>query len=418
MDAGGSFVEGEFPDDPHGFDDEEEGAPRGWLPPDDRLWRHPSEVARLGPPPRPRSPWEALVGWPPRRVRGGAVTAGVVGAVAVATTVAVALSLVETTRSPSTADRAVASSVEVSTTSMTTTVLGRDVVQLVDGVRPSLVELVPAGSGASAGMTGVVLPGGNLVVTAASALAGASQLEVVTANGRRRRGVVVGADARSGVAVVSTTGGLVPATFADEDIEPDDLAVVACLCDATTAPSQAPAGASAGVGMVTEVGTGVAVGSTDLADAIEAELPLGPSSRGGVLLDSKGRVVGILDGQTSAGDDTVGVFVPAPLAESVALELAQTHHLDHGWLGIVCSDGAGARGATITGFLPGSPAEAAGLLGGDVVVAVGSHPVDSIADLQQRLYADSPGTTVDLSVVRGVGDPLRVSVTLASTPAS
>ncbi|HTZ08938.1 MAG TPA: S1C family serine protease [Acidimicrobiales bacterium] len=415
MDAGGTFAEGELPDDPAGLDDDEVG-PRGWLPPDDRLWRHPSEVGRLGPPRRVPSLFDTVVGWPPRRVRGGALTAGVVGVVAMAATVAVVLSVVDTSSggSPLSAGRDVASGVEVSTTSMTTVGLSRDVMQLVDAVRPSLVDLVPTGAGDEAGMTGVVLPGGDLVVTAASAVAGASHVDVVTANGRRRRGVVVGTDAGSGVAVVSTAGGMAPATFADEDIQPDDLAVVACLCRTAAA---VPVGASAGVGMVTEVGTGVAVGGTDLADAIEAELPLGPSSRGGVLLDSRGRVIGILDGTTSSGDDPMGVFVPAPLAESVALELAQTHHLDHGWLGIVCSDQPGAAGATVTEFLPGSPAAAAGLRSGDVVVAVGPHPVASVADLQQHLYADPPGTTVQLSVVRGE-DPLHVSVTLASAPAS
>ena len=66
-------------------------------------------------------------------------------------------------------------------------------------------------------------------------------------------------------------------------------------------------------------------------------MPLGPTSWGGVLLDSHGRVIGILDGQMNLGNDTIGLFVPAPLAEGVALELAQTHRVDHGWLGVECS---------------------------------------------------------------------------------
>ena len=87
-------------------------------------------------------------------------------------------------------------------------------------------------------MTGVVLPGGELVVTAASAVAGISQLDVVTASGKRMRGQVVGSDAHSGVAVISTTGGLAPATFADEDVKPSDIDIVACLC--AQAPSSGP----------------------------------------------------------------------------------------------------------------------------------------------------------------------------------
>ena len=87
-------------------------------------------------------------------------------------------------------------------------------------------------------------------------------------------------------------------------------------------------------------------------------MPLGPASSGGVLLDGHGRVVGILDGQMSAGNDTIGVFVPAPLAEGVARELAETHRSDHGWLGVKCTDQAAPAGAPVTAILPGSPASA------------------------------------------------------------
>ena len=47
-------------------------------------------------------------------------------------------------------------------------------------------------------------------------------------------------------------------------------------------------------------------GGTDLVNAIEAEMPLGPTSWGGVLLDSHGRVLGILDGQMSRGTTPSG----------------------------------------------------------------------------------------------------------------
>jgi len=413
MDFGGSFSQGDFPDDPDGHDEGSDGVQRGWLPPEDRLWRHPSEIAELGPPRHASSYFDTGAGgWRRRRVRRSSVAVGVVGVAALAATVAVVLSVVD---SPGLPAALRAQGRVVSTTSMTTAVLGHDVTNLVASVRPSLVRLEPlAGTGTRT--TGVVLPGGSLVLTAASAVTGASEIQVVTADGRRHRGKVVGTDTHAGVAVVSTDGGMVPATFADENVEPDDLAVVACLCTAA-APSSF-GGAAAGVGMVTAVGTGVTVeGGPDLLSAIEAEVPLGPASWGDVLLDGRGRVIGILDGQMSNGSDTVGLYVPAPLAESVALELAQTHHIDHGWLGIECAD-QGSDGAMVTAFLPGSPAATAGLHLGDVVVAVGPHTVGSVADLQARLYTMAPGATVELSVERDGAGPLTMPVTLARTPAS
>lgn len=294
-------------------------------------------------------------------------------------------------------------------------VVGRDVMQLIAAVRPSLVGLEPLGADGPTSMTGVVLPGGELVVTAASAVAGASQLDVITATGKRIRGQVVGSDAHSGVAVISTAGGLAPATFADEDVKPSDIDIVACLCAQAPSSALSDGPAAAAVGMVQEVGTSVDVdGGTDLVNAIEAEMPLGPTSWGGVLLDSHGRILGILDGQMSAGDDTIGLFVPSPLAEGVALELAKDHHVEHGWLGVDCAD-TSSPGAQLTAILPGSPAAKVGLEAGDVVLAVDAHAVDSAADLQERLYTVSPGAPVQLEVARHGGTRL-FTVRLAGSP--
>jgi S1-C subfamily serine protease len=422
VESGGSHTGGDLPDDPEGRDrDEVESPQRGWLPPEDRLWRHPSEVARLGLP----EPLPPLLGGGSahRRhavTRRSSLVAGVMGAAALATTVAVVLTIVDTeTNSTLVRARSVEGSAPItaSTTAMTsktdmTTVIGRDVTQLVDSIRPSLVDLQSPDANANAHWTGVVLPGG-LVVTAASAVAGASQLDVVTSDGKRHRGQVIGSDAHAGVAVIGTdVEGAPAATFADEIVEPDDLVVAACLCTSQHSPSNPPVAA---VGMVRRVGTGVALeGGPPLVNAIEAEMPVGQTSRGGVLLDGRGHVIGILDGQMSEGDDTIGVFVPAPLAEGVALELAQNHHVAHGWLGVVCSDDLGG-GASVAAVMSGGPAQRAGLQPGDVVVAVGPHPVGSVADLQERLYVMPPGADAELVIERGTASMI-MTVKLASSP--
>lgn len=424
MERGGPLSGGDFPEDPDGSGDEAGIPQRGWISPEDRLWRHPSEVSALGTP-RPVPAFGAGErAWHRPRARRASLAAGVVGAAAIATSLAVVLTLVDTkgTTTALKSDSAVGSNmITASTTSLTSMpIVSHDVMRLVDSVRPSLVRLEPLGASGPAHLTGVVLPGGELVVTAASAVAGLSELSVVTANGKRLLGHVVGADARSGIAVVRTEGGLTPATFADEPVQPNDIDIVACLCtDASPLPSGATgapaAAAAAAVGMVQEVGTGVTVnGGVALVNSIEAEMPLGPTSWGGVLLDSHGRVIGILDGQMNAGNDSLGVFVPAPLAEGVALELAKTHRVDHGWLGVKCADQP-TGGAEVTTIIPGSPASKAGLEPGDVVVAVGTHRVSSMADLQERLYVVPPGSTVQLDVQRGLGDAV-VPVRLANSP--
>jgi S1-C subfamily serine protease len=260
----------------------------------------------------------------------------------------------------------------------------------------------------------VVLPGGQFVVTAVSAIAGATRMQVVTSKGERLEGKVVATDKESGVAVVSTGGKLKPASFANEDVVPGELAVTACLCSTTARPSIGAADIA--VGSVQEVGRQVSSSSdgASLMDAIEAETPL-QADWGEVLLDGHGNVIGILDGQESADSGTMGLFIPSSLALSVADELAHNHRVEHGWIGVNAQDAPGGKGAMVNSVLPSSPAAGAGIEPGDVVTAIDAHDVSSHADLQARLYTMPPGSTVNLTLERS-GTTRTVSVALGTSP--
>jgi len=424
MHGGGSFTGGDDPEDSEGQFEEAGSDSRGWVPPEDRLWRHPSEISRHG---LPRSTFPlfdvASDRWQRHRIRRSSLAVGAAGVAAMAAAVAVALIVVDATgtgpirgANPETSPNAVT----IATSSATSTLsVPQNVRQLMASLRPSLVGIEQSG-GSARHVTGVVLPGGALVVTAASAMAGMSRVDVVTADGKRHRGHLVGSDSHSGVAVVSTDGGLVPAQFADEPVGAGDFALVACLCStaASGEGSRSDSAADAAMSTVTQAGLGVAPqGEPVLVDTIEAEMPLANAPWGGVLVDSHGRVMGVLDGvATGDANDTVGVFVPAPLALGVAQELAASHRLDHGWLGVECAD-AGSNGATVTRVMSGSPAAGAGLKPGDVVTSVGAHPVGSLAELQERLYTVLPGQAVQLTVKRSDGN-VDMSATLAESPGS
>lgn len=420
MGGDGPFNFGEFQDDPDESAMDEETSPSAWLPPpEDRLWRHPSEIARHGQPQggAPGPPLRLRTTGRERRI---ALTAGVVGVAAVATVVVVAFSLADPQGGASTS-HILASTVETSlvTSSSTTEVLSvtaPHVSKMLDQLTPSLVAIGPA-TGTTARMTGVVLPGGNLAVTAAAAVGRASKVEIVTSSGQRRRVAVLGTDPHSGIAVVGTGGGLSPATFAANVVEPGELAIAACLClAAATAKSKAANATIAALSEIRKVDTSAkGSGGTSLIDTIEADMPLGPAPWGGVLINGQGEVVGILDGQQKAAQGGAGVFVPAGLAVAVADELATTHTVTHGWLGIQCADVAGGGGAQITSVMAGSPAATAGLDPGDVVEAVDSEPIDSLADLQASLYTSLPGTAVKVTLVRS-GQDLTTTMTLAGSP--
>jgi S1-C subfamily serine protease len=130
-----------------------------------------------------------------------------------------------------------------------------------------------------------------------------------------------------------------------------------------------------------------------------------------------------------SGGSTTAVFLPAELVLGVAQQLVTSGQMDHGWLGIETSDAGAADpttvhsattqtvvttprdGARLDVIDQNGPAATAGLLAGDVIVDVAGNPVHSAAELETRLYADPPGTQVDLGFVRG-GTTMATSVIL------
>jgi S1-C subfamily serine protease len=417
MEGSGPFNFGDLPDDPDDSASDDDGLKPAWLPPEDRLWRHPSEVARHGQPP---SALGALSGPVGRRERRFAVTAGVVGGAAAVVTAVVAVAAFTLTDSQgaSSGARAVAgvSDATLVTVPIVTGITAPVVVRMVAALRPSLISISPVAGSRSAHMTGIVLPGGDLAVTAASAVGKASRVEIVISSGQHRWVRVLGRDPDSGIAVVSTGGGLTPANFADGDVEPGELTIAACLCGSPAVAAAADPPAAVAVGEVRKVGASVTLsGGTHLVDSIEADMPLGPAPWGGVLLDGRGQVVGVLDARKSTVTGRTALFVPATLAVGVARELASSHKVERGWLGIKCTDVPDDGGARITAIMAGSPAAAAGLHQGDVVEAVDLHRVSTLADLQASLYTSPPGTSVSVLLDRS-GQDLVTTMTLAGSP--
>jgi hypothetical protein len=87
---------------------------------------------------------------------------------------------------------------------------------------------------------------------------------------------------------------------------------------------------------------------------------------------------------------------------SVGMDSGQTSGTRRATLGVVPSygDEAGIKGVRITGTSPGSPAEAAGLKDGDIIVGYNGKPLDSLMELSNLLAAGKPGDKIKLVVLR------------------
>ncbi|HET9729962.1 MAG TPA: S1C family serine protease, partial [Acidimicrobiia bacterium] len=164
-------------------------------------------------------------------------------------------------------------------------------------------------------------------------------------------------------------------------------------------------------GVVSSIDAIGAIASGPTTDGLlETDANNGENSTGGALVDDHGRVAGIVIGPVS-GSATV-YAVPIEMAAAIAQELHATGHAEHGSMAMQGVDGA--KGPTIVRLAANGPAAKAGVRTGDVVIAVGGHPVDTMMAVLARVRGRNPGSSVDLEVRRGTKD-LRLHVQLAAT---
>jgi S1-C subfamily serine protease len=156
---------------------------------------------------------------------------------------------------------------------------------------------------------------------------------------------------------------------------------------------------------------------------IRTTAPMHDGFAGGAFVDVTGALVGIA---TAAEIRGLGVIIPADIALSIADSLVQHGSTKRGYLGLAgqpvrLTDRQ--RGTTeythallIVAVSDNSPADAAGLLVGDVMVAFDGRPVQSPVDLLELLHGKPAGQTVAIRILRG-GAPVDVTVTIGEKPA-
>jgi S1-C subfamily serine protease len=401
---------------------------RGWISPDDRLWRHPSDAAakaatgnRADVPDRNRpSPW--IVGGAAVCVAGALLASGLVLATSGASPDAVG-------PPPATT----ASSLAVVTAPPTTEPGSANLAGLTQmnrmavTVRPSLAALTVTRPSGVSMATGIIAESGGIIATTAAAIAGARSISFDGSDGTRTPAELVGSDPGSGIAVLRVPSDLPVANFDSTDPAPGST-MMAMAMHPGSGSGSAPR-SSVYAGAVRSSGT--AVGTDTPASAFSvttADLPLGAHDGGCALLSGQGLVSGLLESTQTDGDTTVGVFLPAELVLGVTRQLVAAGTVERGWLGIEASDIAGTAGATVTGNTLSDAATLdavdaqgtatqAGLQIGDVIVGVDGGAVHSTAELRTRLYADLPGTSVVVAVDRS-GTLGTTTAVLSAYPSS
>jgi S1-C subfamily serine protease len=144
---------------------------------------------------------------------------------------------------------------------------------------------------------------------------------------------------------------------------------------------------------------------------------------GGAFVDGSGQLTGIATATEIRG---LGVVIPADIALATARTLAEHGALKRGYLGLagqpvrLPAKHAGderTHALLVVGVSAGGPADAAGLIVGDVIVDFDGQPVQSPVDLLERLQVAGAGRAASLRVLRG-GVEQTVTVTIGERPQS
>ncbi len=150
---------------------------------------------------------------------------------------------------------------------------------------------------------------------------------------------------------------------------------------------------------------------------IRTSIPAGPGDGGSAYLDLTGRLLGIQVG--SLPDVSSSYILPARAALRIRDDILFSGHVAYGWIGFEVQVQSGIHAGNrlvLAKVFPDTPAQAAGLMEGDVLRQIGDYPVGTVDDLRNAMFYTRVGQFVDVRVERD-GEPRRFSVRVVERPA-
>lgn len=255
--------------------------------------------------------------------------------------------------------------------------------------------------------SGVIVDASGQVATNTHVINGASEISVVTADGREFEAEVALNDEKTDLAIlrIKPRGAPLPALpLGDSDaVEVGDLVLAI--------------GNPFGVGQTVTSGIISAVartgmGKTDYGYYIQTDAAINPGNSGGALVDMQGRLIGInsMIFSRSGGSLGIGFAIPASMVKSVMYAASHGGKIVRAWSGLQAqpmlpdmTEHLGlptAGGALIKSVNPIGPASRAGIKVGDVITAIDGRTIQDPEALRFRLATVAIGTPVKISLWR------------------
>jgi len=264
--------------------------------------------------------------------------------------------------------------------------------------------------------SGVIFSADGYILTNNHVVQDAERVLVVLHDRRLFEAEVIGRDPSTEVAVVRIRGnGLTPAELGDSD--------AVHLGDWVLAMGS-PLGLEFSVTAGIVSGTGRAVGiiggqmgsgenqTAPIEHFIQTDAALSPGNSGGPLVNAGGQVIGINTAIAAQPGvpSSIGLAIPSNLARDVAQQLIDFGEVRRPYLGVSLTNVTPTHarehgldrveGAAIMQVEPGSPADRAGLVQGDIVLGIADERIVTVSDLQAILTRQEPEQEVTLSVLR------------------
>ena len=267
--------------------------------------------------------------------------------------------------------------------------------------------------------SGVIIDKSGLILTNNHVIKDADEITVRFSNKQEAKGKVVGTDAKTDLAVIRVSA-------------KDDLPVARLGNSESLRVGEwaIAIGNPFGLDHTLTVGVVSATGRSEVGIAayenfIQTDASINPGNSGGPLLNARGEVIGINTAIVASGQG-IGFAIPINLARKVMDDLVKKGRVTRGWLGVgiqpltpelAKSFGVSGEGVLVNQVMPKSPAEAAGLKAGDLILSIDGKSIKDPRELT-RVIADADiGKTLELTVLREK-EKRTVKVQVGEMPAS
>jgi S1-C subfamily serine protease len=272
--------------------------------------------------------------------------------------------------------------------------------------------------------TGIVLDPGGQVLTNFHVVTGADQI-TATVGGRPYPAEMVGYDRRHDIAVLQLlgAGGLPTAPIGDSAQLTEGQPVVALgNAQGTDSPLTREVGSITGFGRTVSAEDELTGSKDELTGLIEFAAPVVAGDSGGPVVNGAGQVVGITTAASvnyRFGPGGEGFAIPINDAMAIAGQIRSRTPSESVHVGPPVLLGVGVRtapqdgsGVVIAEVLSGGPAEAAGLLRGDVLTVLDGTPLESATTLTYVLDRHYPGDVIDATWINDSGQERTGKVAL------